>query len=109
MMKSTTLWILGLCLLATACHKRKYPEDKIQFGEEAIYFNGSFGDEPIALKIGTEGYYCYSSYQQMADSVYVFEGELKKYDCNPCPLSLHVLLSDYRQRIPGASVTLKEQ
>ncbi len=103
-MKFNTLLILTLCLVVAACQKRKYPEEQIQLNEKQIYFNGSVNGEPLAMGIGQNGYYCYTSYQQLADSTYVFEGELKKVDCNPCPLSLQVLLSDYRVRAPGAAV-----
>ena len=98
------IMILSVCVLLAACQKRKYADEQVQLEKEDIYFNGYFGNEPIALKIGTEGYYCYSSYNQHPDSVYVFEGTLKKFDCNPCPLSLHVELSDYRKSLPGTSI-----
>lgn len=103
-MKSKVIFILAVSLLAAACEKRKYPEEKVQLEKEDIYFTGSVGAEPIALKIGTEGYYCYSSYKQRADSIYMFEAELKKFNCNPCSSSLKLELSDYRQRLPGQAV-----
>jgi hypothetical protein len=103
-MNSKLILILGISILAAACQKRKYPEDKVQVEKETIYLDGSVDNEPLALKIGTDGYYCYSSYKQTPDSVYLFTGELKKYDCNPCPRSLRVELSDYRVSAPGSSV-----
>lgn len=98
------LMLLAVCILAAACQKRKYPEEKVQLQLEDIYMTGYIDNAPIALKIGAEGYYCYSSYKQNSDSVYVFKGDLRKYDCNPCPLSLQVEFTDYRQRLPGASI-----
>jgi PKD repeat protein len=103
-MSSKIIWILSICVLATACKKREYADEKVQLEKEDIYMNGSIGNESISLKIGTDDYYCYSSYQQRSDSIYVFAGELKKIDCNPCPLSLKLELSDVRQREPGSSV-----
>jgi hypothetical protein len=104
MMKLKIIALLSVFLLAAACQKRKYPNEKIQLEKEEMYSIGYIGTEPVELKIGKDGYYCYSSYKQRADSIYVFEGELKKYDCNPCPRALRVQLSDYRQRLPGSSV-----
>ena len=95
-----------MCVLAAACQKRKYADEEVQLKKEDIYMTGSIGNEPVSLKIGTDGYYCYSSHQQRSDSIYVFEGELKKFDCNPCPLSLKVELSDYRKRLLGAAVSV---
>ncbi len=103
-MKLGLLNIVVLCVLVVGCKKRSYPEDKIQLEPEDIYCEGSFGGEPVNLRIGTDGYYCYSSYRQTTDSIYVFEGELKKFDCNPCPQSLKLELFDYRQRVPGSAV-----
>ncbi len=96
--------MIAVCMLAAACQKRKYPEEKVQLQQEDIYATGYIDNEPFTLKIGTEGYYCYSSYKQSTDSVYVFKGDLRKYDCNPCPLSLQVEFTDYRQRLIGASI-----
>lgn len=104
MKRLQTVWILSILFLALSCQKRKYPDEKVQVGEEAIFFDGYVDNEPVSLKIGTDGYYCYSSYEQRADSIYVFEGELKKYNCNPCPSSLRVELTDYRKRSPGSVV-----
>ena len=103
-MKLKFIVILSTFLMATACQKKKYPEESVQLNQGQIYFNGTIDNQPIALKIGIEGYYCYSSYKQLADSIYVFEGDLKKVNCNPCPLSLQVQLLDYLQRAPGSSV-----
>jgi hypothetical protein len=103
-MKLNTLWILGICLLAAACQKRKYPEEKVQLEKEDIFCDGYINGEPVNLKIGADGYYCYSSYKQGTDSIYLFEAELRKFDCQPCPRSFRVELSDYRQRLPGSSV-----
>jgi PKD repeat protein len=103
-MKAKTFLILSIWLLAATCQKRKYPEEKVQIKSEGIYSEGTIGGESFSLRIGTDGYYCYSSYEQRPDSIYVFEGELKKFDCNPCPLSLRVELSDYKKHLPGASV-----
>lgn len=104
-MKSKLIVLAGLCLLLAACKKRQYPEEQVILGEEEIFFNGFIDNEPLSLRIGTDGYYCYSSYQQRSDSIYIFEGELRKFDCvQPCPLSFKVELSDYRARLPGASV-----
>jgi PKD repeat protein len=104
MMKSVQILIVIACLLAAACQKRKYQPDLVKLGDEEIYCSGDFGGKPITLKIGTDGYYCYASYQQRPDSFYVFEGELRKYECNPCVEALRVELADYKQRLPGASV-----
>ncbi|MES2679678.1 MAG: PKD domain-containing protein [Bacteroidota bacterium] len=103
-MKFRIILIMTVCLLAAACQKRKYPEEQTDVTAKQIYFDGSVNGEPLVMSIGQDGYYCYSSYEQLADSAYVFEGELKKVDCNPCPLSLQVLLSDYRARAPGSAV-----
>jgi len=103
-MNSKIIVIISLCVLVTACQKRKYADEQVKLDKEDIYFNGYVDNEPIALKIGTDSYYCYSSYTQRADSIYVFEGTLKKFDCNPCPLSLHIELSDYRKHLPGSSI-----
>jgi chitodextrinase len=103
-MKSTLTWLIGVCILATACQKRKYPDEKVHLQKEDIYFNGYIDNMPIALKIGTDGYYCYSSYTQRADSIYMFKGELRKFECNACPLAFQVELSDYKLRLPGASI-----
>lgn len=100
------IWILGICLLAAACQKRKYPEEDVKLEREDIYTTGYIGNEPIMLKIGTDGYYCYSSYEQRPDSVYMFKGELKKFNCTTCSLALRLQLSDYKQRLPGASVVV---
>ncbi|WP_317896882.1 PKD domain-containing protein [Aurantibacillus circumpalustris] len=105
-MKLNIIWILSTSLFFTACHKRKYEDEKVQLKKEDIYMTGYINNEPISLKIGTDGYYCYSSHQQRSDSIYVFEGELKKFDCNPCPTSLKLELSDYRQRLPDESVPI---
>lgn len=99
--------ILLLCLLVAACGKRKYPEENVQLEKEDIYVTGSVDGEPVNLKIGTDGYYCYSSYKQRTDSVYLFTGELRKFDCNPCVNALQVELSDTRTRMPGSSVEVE--
>ncbi len=103
-MKTNILWLLSACILLTACQKRKYPDESVQLEQQAIYFNGYIDNEALSLKIGDDGYYCYSSYKQRADSIYMFEGTLKKVDCNPCPLSLQVQLFDFRQRAPGSVI-----
>lgn len=92
------LVLFGVLLVTTACEKRKYPEDNVQVESADIYCNAYFGNEPIALKIGSDGYFCYSSYKQRSDSIYVFGGELKKINCNPCPISFKVELADYMPR-----------
>jgi chitodextrinase len=104
MMKSIIIWLIGVCVLACACQKRKYPDEKVQLQKENIFSNGYIDNTPIALKIGVDGYYCYSSYAQRPDSIYMFKGELRKFDCNACPLALQVELSDYKVRLPGASI-----
>jgi len=98
------LILLTVCSVAWSCQKRKYPDTQVTLEKEDIYFSGSVDNTPLSLKIGTDGYYCYSSYTQNAGNIYVFAGELKKYNCNPCPLSLKLELSDYRPRPAGASV-----
>lgn len=103
-MKIKVLFAVGIYLLLSGCQKRKYPEEKIQLENEDIYFTGYFGADPVDLKTGTDGYYCYSSYRQRSDNVYVFEGTLRKFNCDPCPLSFHIELSDYRQRLTGSPV-----
>jgi len=60
----------------------------------------------VDLRIGANGYYCYSSYKQRPDSIYLFAGELRKYDCSPCPSSFKLILSDTRKRAPGAAVNV---
>lgn len=102
-----TLMILSLALLALSCKKREYPEEKTQLEPEDIFVNATVDKETFNLKIGTDNYYCYSSYSQNTDSVYMFKGELKKYDCNPCPISLMVELSDTEKRIPGSAVPVE--
>jgi hypothetical protein len=101
-MKFNCITFVVTVVLFCGCEKRKYPEEKIQLETEDIFCEASFGGEPINLKIGTDGYYCYSSYDQRDDSIYVFAGELKKYDCNPCSQALKVELFDYRKRSPVA-------
>lgn len=96
--------LLGICFLIFSCEKRKYPAETTVLENQDIYFNGYFGNEAINLKIGSDGYYCYSSYTQALDGVYLFDGELRKFNCSPCPSSLKLELSDYRQRALGASV-----
>jgi PKD repeat protein len=103
-MKFRAITFIIMLVFVAACNKRKYPEEKIQLESEDIYCDALFGGAPVNLKIGTDGYYCYSSYRQTTDSIYVFEGELKKFDCNPCPQSLKLELFDYRQRMPGTAV-----
>lgn len=103
-MKLKLVLILSLFLGIVSCKKREYPKESTQLEKEKIYFDGVVDNEPISLKIGTNNYYCYSSYNQRTDCVYVFTGELKKFDCNPCPQSLRVELSDYKPRLLGASV-----
>ncbi len=103
-MRSTILFLGWIALLLIGCQKRKYPVDDIQLGGEPIYFNGTIDNQPVNLKIGSDGYYCYSSYVQGADSVYNFVASLKKFNCNPCPLSFQLELSDYRLRSPGSTV-----
>jgi len=93
-------------LLASACQKRKYPEETIRLGDEKLYFDGTVDGKPLSLKIGTDGYYCNSPFPQSTFSVYIFTGELKKYNCNPCPLSFRVDLSDYRVRTGGAAIPI---
>lgn len=104
MMKSKIIFILSIYILASGCQKRKYPEDQVKLNKEEVYVDGYVDGEPVNLKIGADGYYCYSSYKQNADSIYLFKGELRKYDCNPCPRSLQVELSDYQARLIGSSV-----
>lgn len=106
-MNLKVIWILSVCLLAAACQKRKYPDEKMQLEKEDMYSISYVGDEPVELKIGKDGYYCYSSHTQRADSIYVFGGELKKFDCNPCPLALRVELSDNQPRLPGSAVPVE--
>lgn len=96
--------VLLLCILFASCEKRKYPEENVQLQKEDIYVACTVDGEPVNLKIGTDGYYCYSSYNQRADSIYVFTGELRKYDCHPCSNALQIELSDYKARGPGESV-----
>jgi hypothetical protein len=104
MKKLSALFIFLACLLSIGCNKREYPPEKVKHGEEDIFFSGTVDQQPVNLQIGTEGYYCYSSFMQSNDGLYFFHGELKKYDCNPCPMALRVELSDYRQRIQGTMV-----
>ncbi len=103
-MRPKTIWILISCMLVIACEKRKYPEEKIKLEEEEIFCHGSIGGQSVDLTIGKDGYYCYSSHKQRPDSVYLFQGDLRKFDCNPCPSSFRVELSDYRKRAPGTPV-----
>jgi hypothetical protein len=98
------LILIMICLLATGCRKREYPPEKVQIDAEPIYCNGSIDNEPLVLKVGADGYYCYSSFNQRQDSIYLFEGELKKFGCHACGSSFRVLLSDYRRRSAGAPV-----
>lgn len=103
-MRIKVIVLLSLFVLAAACKKRKYPEENVRLEKEEIFCDAFIDGEPVSLKIGSDGYYCYSSYKQPADSVYVFEGTLKKFDCDPCPRSLHLELSDFQPRLPGSSV-----
>lgn len=103
-MKTKGMIVLSLCILVFSCKKRKYPAEQVQLEKEDIYVNATVDGEAMSLKIGTDGYYCYSSYSQNVDSVYLFKGELRKFDCNPCPLSLMVELSDYQKSLPGSSI-----
>ncbi|MBL7930528.1 MAG: PKD domain-containing protein [Bacteroidia bacterium] len=96
--------MLALCTLVFSCKKRKYPDAQVQLEKEDIYVNAIVDGEAVNLKIGAEDYYCYSSYSHSADSIYQFKGELRKYDCNPCPLSLMVELTDYQKSLPGSVV-----
>jgi hypothetical protein len=106
MMKTDSIIIVLACLAISACKKREYPPEATQLEKESIYVDGYAGNEPMVLKVGAEGYYCYSSHTQRQDSIYLFEGILKKYDCNPCTRSLRVTLSDYRKRAPGAGINV---
>lgn len=103
-MKTLVYTILLLSLFLAGCHKREYPPSHVQNNPQAIFFDGSADGKPVSFRIGQDGYYCYSSYSQTRDSVYLFSGELRKYDCSDCPLSLKVELSDYRQRTMGSLV-----
>lgn len=104
-MKRVVLASLGIGLLVGACEKRKYPKEQIRLEEEPIFVNATVDGEPVNLKIGTDGYYCYSSHSQTTDSVYFFKGELRKYNCQTCPLSLMVELSDYQKSLPGSPIS----
>jgi PKD repeat protein len=100
-MKTKLILLILTFLVFTACKKRKYPAEKVKLEDEEIYVSGSFGGEPVNLVIGSEGYYCYSAFTQSADSVYLFSGELKKFDCNPCLSALRIDLGDQRKSKPG--------
>src|SRR5688572_27125483 len=103
-MNTKTFILLIACILFAACQKRKYPEEKIKLQEEEIFFNGFIGEEAIDLTIGEEGYYCFSSYKHRPDSIYVFEGELRRFDCNSCSSALRLEIYDYKHRLPNESI-----
>jgi hypothetical protein len=100
--KILLLLLTGLAL--ASCKKREYPPEQNADEGAGIYLEGTAGAEPVSLRIGQDDYYCYSSYQQRTDSVYVFTGELKKYECNSCPNAFRLELSDYRRSLPGSSI-----
>lgn len=99
------LFIIALMALSlAACRKRDYPADLVQLKQEDIFLEGTADGEPLSLKVGAEGYYCYSSYAQQSDSIYVFRGDLRKYECTSCPRSLNIELGDFRKSLPGATI-----
>ncbi|HYC27545.1 MAG TPA: PKD domain-containing protein, partial [Chitinophagaceae bacterium] len=98
---------ITFALLAfTACKKREYPPDKTQLGDVPIVFSGYFGETPLNLQVGTENYYCYSSFKQRPDSIYSYVAELKKYECSPCVNVLRIEISDVKQRLSGVSTDI---
>src|ERR1043166_5766516 len=103
-MKKLPILLLVIVVAGSSCKKREYPPEDVQLQNSSVYFSGYFGGEPIAMSVGTDGYYCYTSFRQLADSIYLLTGELKRYECNPCTQTLRIDLTDYRKRLPGASV-----
>jgi PKD repeat protein len=87
----TLLFFVGLGL---SCAKKKYPESVVL--NDAVYYttfnvNGS----PNALKAGVDGYYMYSSVEQDSSQIYNFIANLRKTDCQNCPLAVRIQINDY--------------
>jgi PKD repeat protein len=96
--------VLTLIAAAFGCRKRKYPPEVTFTEREEIYVDAIVGNESLKLTAGQDSYYCYTSCDQQDDGIYLLAGELRRYDCNPCPSSLRIEIADYEQRLPGASV-----
>ena len=89
--------IVLLCILALAissCKKKYYPNDEVVTSNEIIAFSGTIGGKEVSLNVGSNNYYCFSSFHEGTDSVFEFSSLLAPYDCSTCASSFLMSLSD---------------
>ena len=103
-MYTKSILIVTAVLVLVACKKREYPADSVNGDEPQIYFEGTIDAQKLNLSIGQDDYYCFSSYEQRHDSIYVFRGKLAPADCKDCAPSLQIELTGNEKLPIGASV-----
>lgn len=88
------LTVIGTSLFV-ACKKKELPKN-IEENDPQFYFSGTVNGTPTTIKAGIDGYYMYSSYQQDANNLYSFIGDLKPVNCTSCPNSISIQINDHR-------------
>lgn len=81
-------------LLIFSCKREENTLPQIE-GVPELYFSGEIGGTGVKLEAGKEDYYNFSSYTNLGDTLYEYESNLSKIDCNNCSNSLRVKLRDF--------------
>lgn len=94
----TVVVVSTLLLLATACKK----EEPVSTATPNVFsFTGTINYVGYDLEAGTNDYYMFTSYQQDANGVYNFRGELGPYSCTSCGNRLRITINDFDTTTTG--------
>jgi PKD repeat protein len=97
-MKTRSIFTAAVIFALFSCEKRDYPPEQVFNDQEVFRVKAQVGSEEIDLRAGANSYYCYSSCEQGLDGVNRLTGELRKFNCNPCPESFYMHINDLRPR-----------
>ena len=92
----------GLCV-CISCEKRSFPEPIDQLTPQ-FFIQGSANEQIKDIAGGVDDYYMFTDYlYDSSSSKYIFQGILSKTNCQDCPETLIIEISDSLERANGST------
>lgn len=72
-----------------------------------FFFRGNVDGSPVNLEAGVNNYYMYSNFNQDANNLYSFSGNLGVYNCTNCGNMLQVKINDFQTTSLNGNVAIQ--